>query len=165
MPTLYELQDQYKRLYELLTDGDIDEQTLHDTLDAIDFSGEFETKADGYARIIRQFNADAEAAKAEAARLSERSKTFSERGKQLTARLFDAMKSTGNVKFKTQLFSFGIRNNPPALQVFDESLIPDSYTHIEHHRVIDKALIKDLLKSGGIVAGCRLTQGESLQIR
>ena len=48
---LYELTEQYDGVMNLLYDGETDEQTILDTLEAIE--GEIEDKADNYAKIIK----------------------------------------------------------------------------------------------------------------
>ena len=55
---LYELTEQYEMLQEMMYDPEVDEQVLHDTLEAI--WGEIEEKADGYAKIIFSMKADVE---------------------------------------------------------------------------------------------------------
>ena len=55
---LYELTEQYEMLQEMMYDPEVDEQVLHDTLEAI--WGEIEEKADGYAKIIFGVKADVE---------------------------------------------------------------------------------------------------------
>ena len=47
---LYELSEQYEILEQMLYDGETDEQTIRDTMEAI--FGEFEDKAESYAIII-----------------------------------------------------------------------------------------------------------------
>ena len=57
MSTLYEITGDYLRLLEMLEEEEnIDPQAFADTLDGID--GEFEIKADNYARIIKELWAE-----------------------------------------------------------------------------------------------------------
>ena len=160
--TLYDLQDQYRQLYDMMADGDIDEQTLSDTMEAMNWTEEFESKADGYAKIIRQFLCDAEAAKPESDRLAQRKKMFESRAEMLKSRLYDAMKTTGKEKFKTPFASYLIQKNPKALKIDDELAIPDNFFIVK--REPDKRAIKDYL-SDATVPWAHLEQGESLRIR
>lgn len=57
------------------------------------------------------------------------------------------------------------RNNPPKVDSFNESLIPDDYKKITMIEAIDKKLISETLKKGIDVPGCRLIQGRSLMIK
>jgi len=150
-------------LYNLLSDGEIDEQTFNDTLEAMAFTDRLEDKAEAYAKIIKLLEANAAAADSEAKRLAERKVSFANNAKRLKDNLYNTMKLTRHEKFKTPLFSFGIQANAPAVEIFSESKLPSEYFRVK--REPDKSAIKDALKAGKDVAGCRLVQGESLRIR
>ena len=163
--TLYELTSEYLDLLAMLEDPDVDEDLINDTLEGID--GELEVKADGYARVMRQMDADAKAIKAEEERLANRRKSLENRSAALKSRLQQMMEITGKVKFKTELFSFGIQKNPAAV-VMDEQYIeniPECYLIIQEPK-IDKQKIKEDLKAGLDLEGiAHLEQTESLRIR
>lgn len=163
--TLYELTSEYLDLLAMLEDPDVDEDLINDTLEGID--GELEAKADGYARVMRQMDADAKAIKAEEERLANRRKSLENRKAALKSRLQQMMEITGKVKFKTELFSFGIQKNPAAV-VMDEQYIeniPECYLIIQEPK-IDKQKIKEDLKAGLDLEGiAHLEQTESLRIR
>ena len=101
---LYEISDEYKYVESLFEDEEMDEQTIRDTLEAI--GGEFEDKADNYARMIKNLSAEAEMVKAEADRLSRRRKSLEDRADWLKKTLKANMEFIGKTKFKTALFSF-----------------------------------------------------------
>lgn len=163
--TLYELTNDYQNLLEMAEDPDIDPVVLADTMEAIE--GEIEIKADGYARIIRQMEADAAALKAEADRITNRRRVIENNIRTMKNRLEDAMIATGKVKFKTELFSFGIQKNP-ARVVLDEQYIenlPAEYLIAQDPKV-DTAKIKEDLKAGKDLQGiAHLEQDSSLRIR
>ena len=164
MGTLYELTAEYAQLLEMATDPDVDPELLADTMEGL--GGEIEVKADGYARVIRQIEADVAGIKAEEERLSGRRKTMENNIKRMKEALEMAMRVTGKTKFKTTLFSFNIAKNPPAV-VMDEPYvenIPDKYL-IQQEPKIDKAKIKEDLKAGIDVGIAHLEQSESLRIR
>ena len=163
--TLYDLQEQYQTLLTLGEDPDTDPEVFADTMEAIE--GEIEIKADGYARIIRQMEADAAALKAEADRITNRRRVIENNIRTMKNRLEDAMIATGKVKFKTELFSFGIQKNP-ARVVLDEQYIenlPEEYLIAQDPKV-DTAKIKEDLKAGKDLHGiAHLEQDSSLRIR
>lgn len=70
MSTLYELTADWLALMEMAEDPDIEEDVFMDTLEGIE--GEIEDKADGYAKVIRQLEHDAEACGTEAKRFTEK---------------------------------------------------------------------------------------------
>lgn len=149
MATLYELTDAYRTLMDMLQDPECDEQAVLDTMEGID--GEFEIKAEGYAKIIQQLSSDAAALKAEASRLSERRATIEKRVDWLKETLKHAMIETGKTKFKTQLFSFGVQKNPPSV-ILETDDIPERFLiHVDPK--VDKAAISEALKSGEDLSG------------
>ena len=107
--SLYNLTADYEHVLNMLYDDECDEQTVIDTLDSIE--GAIEEKADGYAMIIRMVDADIESIKAEEARLANRRIALENKKKRMKGNLYETMKTVGKPKFKTSLFSFGIRKN------------------------------------------------------
>ena len=69
--TLYEMTTAANALYEMLCNNEIDAQTITDTLEAMGA----EEKLESYCKVIRQLEADAEALKAEKARIADKQKT------------------------------------------------------------------------------------------
>ena len=165
MATIYELTSDYLNLLELAEDPDIDEQAFLDTLEGIE--GALEDKADNYAKVMRMLEADTKGIKAEEERLAKRRKTIEGNVSRMKSALQFAMQTTGKTKFKTTLFSFGIRKNPPSV-VIDAANVrdfPEQYV-IESEPVLDKKALKDALKAGEDMTGlCHLEQSESLSIR
>ena len=160
--TLYELTNDYMMLLEMAEDPDTDPQAFADTLDGIE--GAIEDKADGYARVIRQLTADAEALKEETERLTARRKSIESNVQRMKDALQSAMVTTGKTKFKTKLFSFGIRKNPASVVIDDEASVPDQFL-IPQEPKIDKRAIKEMLKDGRLYQWAHLEQSESLTIR
>ena len=165
MSSIYELTAEYLSLMEMAEDPDIDEQAFMDTLEGIE--GALEDKADNYAKVIRNLEADAAACDAEAKRLRAKKQTIENNVKRMKGALQYAMQTTGKVKFKTPLFSFGIRKNPASVVIDTANVrdFPDEYI-IESEPILDKKALKDALKAGEDLSGlCHLEQSESLSIR
>ena len=114
-----------------------------DTMEGLDF--EFEAKADGYAKIIRNLTSDVEGLKAEIERLQSRKRTIENNITALKNRLEDSMIQTGKEKFKTELFSFNIQANPASVVIDDPTSIPSEFL-IPQEPKVDKKAIKDFLK-------------------
>jgi len=163
--TLYELTNDYAELLLMAEDPDTDPQAFADTLKGIE--GALEDKAENYAKVIRTLEGDAAACDAESKRLRNKKQTIENNIKRMKAALQYAMQTTGKTKFKTQLFSFGIRKNPASV-VIDAANVrdfPEQYV-IESEPVLDKKALKDALKAGEDMTGlCHLEQSESLSIR
>jgi len=159
MATLYELTGKYLDLLNMAED--VDPTVFHDTLDAIQDT--IEVKADGYAKVDKEFAKDEVALREEAQRLSARASSIGNKRRLLKQNLQDSMEATDTPKIKTDKFTIYIQNNPAKLNIEDESQIPAYLTVTKH--VIDNAKIKQLLKEGKEVPGAELTVGRSLRIK
>lgn len=161
MATLYELTDEWLQLLQLAEDGEIDQDVFADTLEGLDF--EIELKADGYAKVIAELDHTIAALKAEEKRMSSRRKAMENHIEQMKKSLFEAMRSTGKEKFKTDLFSFSIRKNPASV-ILDTTDIPEEYL-VPQDPVVNKKQIMADLKAGKDLTGlAHLEQTERLQI-
>lgn len=155
---LYELSSNYRAIQEM----DLDEETLRDTLDSI--IGEVEPKAENIVKWIRNLKGENTAIKEEETRLKNKRITNENKIKALSLYLEDFLKNSGLTRLKTGLFTLSIQNNPPSLEIYDATLIPDKYL-IEQLPTIDKQAIKELLKQGIEVPGAELKQTKGLRIR
>jgi prefoldin subunit 5 len=157
---LYELTDSYLKVLELIENG---EEGLEDTLESLNDT--IELKADGYARIIRNLEANAVALKTEIDRLTNRRRSIENSIDRLKENLKNAMIATGKEKIKTDLFNVTVVNNPVAVNVIDEKLIPEKYFKVEIIRKLDKLSLRDAIKSGEEIQGAELMQGKGLRIK
>jgi predicted ribosome quality control (RQC) complex YloA/Tae2 family protein len=162
MSTLYSLTEEYQELMSMALDPDVDPEALADTLEGIE--GEIENKADGYAKVMRNLDADASAIKEEIARLTERKKRIEANVDRMKKSLETAMRLTGKTKFKTSLFSFNIQKNPAALKIDNPDRVPEEFL-IPQDPKINTTAIKRELKEGTVFDWCHLEQGESLRIK
>lgn len=157
---LYELKENYLKVLELIENG---EEGLEDTLESI--NDVIEIKAENYAKLIRNLEGNVNTLKAEIDRLNDRKKSFENSIDRLKESLQQAMIETGKEKIKTDLFNISVANNPPAVTVLNEEKIAEEYFKFEVIKKLDKARIKDLLKSGHEIEGVILTQGKGLRIK
>jgi hypothetical protein len=165
MANLYEITQDYLQILSMMEDPDLDPQTLADTMEAVE--GELEIKAENYAKVMKNLEADVAGIKAEIDRLSERKKTIENNIKNMKSALQMAMETTGKTKFKTELFSFGIRKNAPAV-VMDEPYIenvPERFLKYSDP-TINRSAIKEAIQNGEDLEGlAHLEQSSSLSIR
>lgn len=167
MSTLYELTEQWAAVLSLAEEG-ADAEAIENAL--ADIGGEIEDKADGYAKVIKELEGQAEVAKAEKERLYARETAFKNSARNMKLRLEEAMVRCGKPKIKTDLFSFNIQKNAPSVRIEDEGTLiatlkssaPDLLkTKIE----IDKKALLGALKEGLVIKGAEIQQSESLRIR
>lgn len=161
MGTLYELKSEYIQLREMAGDPDISPEALRDTMDAI--NGELEDKADGYAKVIRELEAEEAGLDTEIKRLQARKSAVSGNKGRIKDALESAMRETGKLKFKTALFSFGIQKNPPSVAILSEN-IPLDYLVVPEPQPDKKRILAEL-KAGASFDWAELRQTESLRIR
>lgn len=161
--SLYELTGKMLELQDMLDSGEYDEETLNDTLESVE--AVIEDKADGYAKIIANLTASTEAITIEIKRLNDRMKSYDKAIQRLRDNLKESMIVTGKTKFKTDLFSFSVAANPPKLVIDDQEDIPIDYQIVKKEILVDKAALKEALKSGKLIMGCHLEQGTSLRIK
>ena len=144
MSTLYEITEEYRCLLEMLNDEDIDPQTLKDTLEGIE--GEFEVKADGYAKVLKELEKKKKKFEAEIERMTAKVNIIKNNSTRLKQHLYNSMKSTDKRKFKTDLFTFNICKNGglQPIDIIPGIKIPDEYCRNEP----DNTKIREALKSG-----------------
>ncbi|EHC9970533.1 siphovirus Gp157 family protein [Staphylococcus pseudintermedius] len=161
MTTLFNLTDAYQQVYDLIAEQG-DETVLIETLQSINDA--LEEKADGYVAVIKTLEADNVAIDEEIKRLRQR-KTSNQNGiNRLKESLQFSMESTGKEKFKTALNSYSIANNPPSLDVVEESLIPKEYWLSQAPKLNKKDLLKDI-KNGADIKGVEVKRTRSLRVR
>lgn len=144
MSTLFEIQDEFKTLYEMMTDPDADLQCINDTLEGL--KGELEIKAAGYVSVINQL--EMEQAKAE-----EISKAFKEKAdirKKSIKRMKDALKwamiETKQDAIEAGNFTIKLQNNGGKLPLQIVGDVPDNFKRIIYED--DTELIRKHLESG-----------------
>jgi hypothetical protein len=161
---LYELTTVYQQIFETLLDEEANLDTLEDTLQAIE--GAIEVKAENMGKFVNMLKADEAAIEAEVERLMKRKKARQNRVQRIKDYLQSQMELIGKDKITTPIMTISLQNNPPALEIEDEMQIPAQYmVLVPEHYTVDKAKVKDALKSGQEVPGAKLTQGRSLRIR
>ena len=157
--TLYEMSSAAMQLYELLEAGEIDEQTVIDTMENI---GAIE-KLESYVKIQRQLEAECAAFDAEIKRMTDRKHVIERHIDRLKAAQVDFMQATGQRKAEAGTFTLTLRENK-SVKVLDESAIPETFWKPQPAK-LDKAGIKNALKAGESVPGCEIETSFSVSAR
>lgn len=165
VPTLYEISGEYLSVLDALTDpeNDIPADAISDTLDGIE--GQLKDKAQNVAMYMRNLESVAASIKEAEQAMAARRKSIEKRTQWLNDYIKRSMESTGITKIESPWFVLSIVKNPPALEITSEEDLPEAYKHARIVIDIDKAAIKDALKSGDNVPGAALTQGTRLVIK
>lgn len=157
---LFELTQNYNQLLDLAET--MDEEMFRDTLQAIEEA--IEDKAENTAKLIRCLEADCKAIKEEEQRLAERRRAIENRVSSVKEYLQNQMEIAGLDKVKRPTITVSIQNNPPSVNILDESLIPSTYM-VPQPPKIDKKGILSALKDGEEIFGVEITQGRSVRIK
>lgn len=161
MSTLYELTGEYLQLCDMLSDEEENNQVILDTLEAID--GELEDKADNYAKLVKNLEADAKAIKTEIERLTQRKQSLENRADMIKQTLENSMRATGKTKFKTLLFSFNISKNGGKAPLLLTGEVPEEYRKPGEP---DNQRIREALEIGEKLNFAAIGErGESLRIK
>lgn len=163
---LYEIGQNYTYLLSLLQDEETDQEMILDTIESLD--GEFEDKADNYARIIKTLESEIVALKEEESRLATRRKNRENNISILKTNLENTMKATGKTRFKTLLFNFNITQNgglaPLKLDIPIEQ-VPVEFFKERTEKDLNSKHIRECLDKGLIDFAHYEERGESLRIK
>lgn len=165
MTALYLLADEYRAACEKLADLDLDPQTIADTLEGM--SGDLEVKAQNVAMFARNLEATAAAIKEAEAAMSARRKAIENRAAGMRSYLLSSMQHAGIEKIECPLFKLAVRENPPAVDIYEPGTIPAEFmvTPPPPPASPDKKAIAEAIKAGREVPGARLTRGVRLDIK
>lgn len=149
--SLYTITKEYQRLMDAIECGEIPEEAIADTLEAV--SGEWEERAEAVLAAIKNLRAEANNIKAEEEALAERRKAKEATAKRLTEYLSAALRATGKTKYESARHSVSFRSSTSIRITDEEAFI--KYALDEHHECVkiktdyspDKTVIKELLKT------------------
>lgn len=169
--SLYELTGELLTLMNNLYNADIEEEELIEEANRIEMA--IEDKADGYAKIIKMIDANINSIDDELKRLTTNKKTLANRKSLLIHNLEGSMRVIGKTKFKTDLFSFGIQNNPPKVVIENEAAFleqcmrdgRDEFVKYKDPELNKTAVKNAILKDGEYIEGAEIVQESSLRIR
>jgi hypothetical protein len=162
--SLYQISAEYRESLTKLADLDLDEQTIQDTLESM--GGELQAKATNVAAFCRDLEATAASIKDAEAQMKARRTAIENRATRLRKYLMDCMLMAEIQKIESPYFRLAIKQNPPSVEVFDERQVPQEYMKDSPPPppTVDKTLVKQAIKDGYEVPGCRLVQGQRLEI-
>ena len=160
MASLYELTGQFLTIYQM----DIDDETKADTLEAIDWQEQFEQKAEGYAHIIKNLEADVAMYKAEEESFKAKKQAAQKKLDYVKDNIMTAMNVTGQTEVKSGAMTLKVQKNRESVQV-DEDLLPKKYFAKKIELKPDKKTLKELLKAGKKIKGAELVRTEKLVIK
>lgn len=165
MTQLYILADEYRQAADKLADMDLPDDVIADTLEAL--AGDFETKATNVALFSRNLAVMAAAMLLAEAGIAARRKAVEARIDRVNGFLLANMQATGIKTIDSAYLRLSVRDNPPAVDVFDAAQVPAQYMLQPDPPPpsVDKAAVKAAFKAGEDVPGCRITQSQRLEVK
>ena len=124
-----------------------------------------EDKLDGCAYYTRRLSNTATMLRDEAARLTERARMFERREKRIKDGMMFLLAECDRRKIETQRNTVYVQKNPARLEVADVGAVPSEYVEIVQETRIDKRAIKEAIKGGKDVPGCKLVQSHGVRIK
>lgn len=156
---LYEINGQIAQLSEMLESGEIDETAYNDTVEALGA----EIALDDVVKAIRNKQADVEAYKSEADRLTDKKRRAEAAVDGLKALLLRYMQITEQKSVKTSLFTAS-KGVSKSADITDETALPAEYL-IPQPPKVDKKAILAALKEGKQITGAELKESEHVTIK
>lgn len=165
LPSLYQLSQEYRAEADKLADLDLPPEVIEDTLESL--SGDLEVKATNTIMVVRNLEAMAGAIKAAEAQMAERRKSIESRAASIRDHVLANMLIAGIEKIECPYFKLSVRENPPAVDVFQPELVPTEYMRQPEPPppAIDKKAILAAIKEGVDVPGCTVTRGKRLDVK
>ena len=166
MANLYELTGEYLDLQSVIdmAGGELILE-VEEAIEALALNKETAVeKLEGYGKVLSNMTAEAAGLKAEEARLSSRRKVLEGSVERLKCRVFDYMTIADEKKIKAGTFTFTVQRSGAALVIDDGAVVPDDYW-IEQDPKLDKASLKDAIKAGLELEGCRLESKLHLRVK
>jgi hypothetical protein len=163
--TLYEITHEYRSALDKLAELDLPEDVVADTLESL--GGELQTKATSVAAFIRNLEASAGAIKEAESQMAARRKAIENRAARVKDYLLANMMVAGVQKIESPYFKLSVRENPPAVEIFEPGIIPAQFMKQPETPppMPNKAEIKAAIQAGQDVPGCVLVRGNRLEIK
>lgn len=149
--SLYQMTTDFRRLLEAIENGEIPEEAIDDTLEAV--SGSWEERADAVISAIKNLKAEADAIRTEELSLAERRKRKDKVIDRLKEYFTVSLHSIGRERYESARHLVSFRKSAP-LKITDVDAFI-SYAMLNHPEAVrikeilepDKDAIKELLKT------------------
>ncbi len=163
---LYEIANDYLALMQAIDEGEVPEEAIADTLEAIE--GEIEVKADNLACVLKTLEAEAAAIKAEEKKLAERRRQKENAGERIKTYLSDVLQRLNINKLESARNKITFRKSESV--VLGEDFIAWAQVHRDDllsysEPTANKTAIKAALKEGAEIEGAYIESRQNIQIK
>ena len=165
MATLYELSAGYASLLDMydLAETDAERADIMDMLTSTE--GDITEKAEAYARIMKNKQAEADGLKAEADRLTAKRKAAEAVVDRMKEAITTTMMLVGAKEIGTTIGKWRLQTNPWSCEVLDANAVPKEW-HIKVEDKIDRAgLVRHFKETGELIHGVEFRQSVGARFR
>lgn len=162
---MYELTTAYNEVLDAVMGAEAGDDLVGLMAQLDDIDEAWEMKAENYAKFLRETQARAEAAKAEADRLTARRKRLEALEESLLARMKFAMKARGLGIAETSIGTWKIGKGRESVEVLDAAKVPDEYLVYAAPTVSKTAIMAAYKATGEIVPGTEIKRNESFGLK
>lgn len=160
---LYELANQYQFLLSDLYDDETGAVRVTALDQLHNLNEPIETKCINVVKVFKDLEAEAKAIEVERKAMAAREKALKSQVDSLKEYLRFNMERCEINEIKCPQFVIKLANNPPAVDIECENLIPDEYKKVKIE--FDLAHMRDDMKNGVVIPGANLIQRKSVRIR
>ena len=165
MASLYEISAEYAAYLEAYESASCEEEAAEILQSLVDIHGSLEEKAENYAKLIKNVEADAKAYKDESDRLDKKAKVAKNFAERLKCAMLDAMKLTDTKEIPTSIGKWKTQLNPMSCDVTDPDKVPERF-HVKQPDKIDKAaMIREHKATGEMFEGAEFKQEVGVRFR
>lgn len=163
--TLYDLTADFIEGLNAYDAAETDEERADIANWLIGVKGDLDTKADAYARIIKNKQAEAKALKDEADRLTAKRKAAESLIERLKAALLDTMQTTGIEQIPTTIGKWSLQYNPVRCEVIHPEMVPARFVKPQPDIVDRAALIMEYKRTGEVFPGVEFHKEQGIRFR
>lgn len=124
-----------------------------------DYLKESIDKRDRFGAFLKRIEVEADAIRAEEKRLAQRRREFEKIGEAMRDSVRMQLENWGVKKVEGLKFTFAIHKSPPAIEVYDEVLVPAEF--IDYKPTVNKSAIAKAIADGREVPGARVLPDRS----
>jgi hypothetical protein len=167
--TLYELMTDYTNFLSAVESGDIPEEAIADTLEAIEAT--VDEKIDNTACLIKTLAAEEAAIKAEEERLAKRRKVKENTRGRVETYLSDMLLAMGKTEFESARNKISFRKTPGKVVVANEKAFIEWAAANDESLItigkptLNKTAIKQALESGKQIDGAEIVASQNMQLK
>lgn len=165
MASIYKISGEYAELLSALEFAESEEEVAEIWQRLIDLEGDITDKAEIYARIIRNKQAEAEGFKAEKQRLEKCQKAAEGVIERLKRALLNSMQQIDVHEIRTGIGKWRLQMNPPSVTVLDEALVPAEFRIPQPDKIDKSGILKHFKETGEILDGIEVSQATGLRFR